>query len=50
MYAVVTGKVPQDASEIIERVEVRLFDTRDEAIEWAAENPEYVTEVVEVTR
>lgn len=50
MYAVVTARMPQYAFEIVEQVEVRLFDNKDDALEWAIENPHFVTEVVEVTR
>jgi hypothetical protein len=51
MHAVVTARVPQ--YETIERfdagsMEVRLFDTQDEATEWAIQNPNYITEVVPV--
>ena len=52
MYAVVTARMPQYVEQ--ERfdsgsMEVRLFSTEDEAVEWAVRNPAYICEVVEVT-
>jgi hypothetical protein len=51
-FAVVTARMPQYVQQ--ERfdagsMEVHLFDTKDDATEWAILNPNYITEVVPVT-
>lgn len=49
MHAVVTATVPRrSASQVFERMRVRVFATEEEAHGWAVENPHYITEVVPV--
>lgn len=50
-WSVVTARYPQYSGiETFDNgsMRVRLFATREEAVEWAMMNPEYITEVVEV--
>lgn len=48
MHAVVTATVPRRAvsGPVFEQMRVRVFETEDEAREWAVKHPHYITEVV----